>query len=236
VYQLQDKMIKSNENIMWIKARIEGTKLMISIAERVSPPEIVSDDTPCNLLAKRDGQVVRVYTMAGTAVVKPGDIVKSGQLIVKGEQGKEGSVYAVHAQGDVIAKTFYEEIREVPVVETERQRTGNKDENIYVEIAGKKIYLRKSLNRFDNYDKIVNNKLFIKTESLYEVKEITLNLDTKKVIDDTVAEIYSKITVNLDKSVKIVDKIIESEPQGDKYRVRVAVIGEENIAIPQKIQ
>lgn len=235
VYDIEEKLLKNNENIMWVRARIEGSKLKISAAERHSPPTIVTEDAQRNLIAKKDGEVVRVYTKAGTALVKKGDMVRKGQLLVKGEQGKEGAAYAVHAEGDVICRTFYEEAKDVRINETKRERTGNKVEKIYIDIKGKKIYLKKSINKFDKYDKIEDNKFFIKREAFYEVKEFNIQKDPKKVIDDTANELYSKICGNLDKSVKIIDKIVNSEA-GDMYTVRVLVVAEENIAIPEQIQ
>lgn len=234
VYDIEGKLIKSNENIMWVRARIEGANLKISAAERQSPPTIISEDTPCNLIAKRDGEVIRVYTTAGTPVVKTGDIIRKGQILVKGEQGKEGSTYAVHAVGDVICRTFYEEVKEVKISEVKRERTGNKDSNIYIELAGKKLYLKKSTNKFAKYDKIEESTQFIKMENYYEVKETTIHNDPKKLVNDTADELYLKICSNLDKSVKIIDKIVNYEA-GDTYKVRILVIAEENVASKEVI-
>lgn len=236
VYEIEDKLIKSNDSIMWVRARIEGSSLKISAEERQSPPDIIPQDSPCNLVALKDGEVVRVYTSAGTAVVKKNDIVKKGQLLVKGEQGKEGLTYQVHAAGDVICKTFYEENKTVKISGTKKERTGNFVENNYINVAGRKIYLKKSLNKYKSYDKIEDNMGFIHKEFFYETKDVPFNLDSKKVIDDTVNELYIKITCNMDKSVNIIDKVINTEQDGDSIKVRLLVVAEENIAVPEKIQ
>lgn len=234
VYDIEEKLIKNNDSIMWVKARIEGANLKISAAERQSPPSIISENTPCNLVAKRDGEVTRVYTTAGTPVVKRGDMIRKGQVLVKGEQGKEGSTYAVHAVGDVICRTFYEEVKDVKVNEVKKERTGNSVDNIYIEINGKKLYLKKSANKFEKYDKIEESKFFTKIQTYYEVKETTINKDPKKIVDDTAGELYLKICSNLDKSVKIIDKIVSYEA-GDMYKVRVLVVAEENVALKEPV-
>lgn len=234
VYDIEEKLIKNNENIMWVRARVEGAKLKISAAERQSPPNIIAESSPCNLVARKDGEVIRVYTKAGTPVVKKGDMIRKGQVLVKGEQGKEGATYQVHAIGDVICRTFYEEIKQVKIDTVKRERTGNKIENIYLNIKGKNIYLKKSVNKFNKYDRIEDNKLFIKKETYYEVKETTVHGDAKKIVDNTANELYSKICANLDKSVKIIDKIVNYEA-GDTYVVRVLVVAEENVALEEKI-
>lgn len=234
VYDIEGKLMKNNDSIMWVKARIEGANLKISAAERQSPPTIVSEDSPCNLVAKRDGEVVRVYTTAGTSVVKKGDMIRKGQILVKGEQGKEGATYPVHAVGDVICRTFYEEVKEVKVNEVKKERTGNKDSNIYIEIGGKKLYIKKSTNKFAKYDKIEEDKSLIKIENYYEIKETTIHNDPNKIVNDTADQLYLKICSNLDKSVKIIDKIVNYEV-GDMYKIRVLVIAEENVALKEPI-
>lgn len=236
IYEIQEKMIKSNEDIMYLKAQIEGSRLLVSAYEKVPPPSVIADDAPCNLVAKKDGQVIRVFTSAGTSLVKAGDMVRTGQLIVKGEQGKEGSVYAVHSKGEVYAKTYYDASKEVTFKGVKKERTGNKIENTFIEILGKRIYLKNSLNKFKSYDKIVENSKIIKSETFYETTETKFSLNPQEVIDSTAAELYSKLVQSFDKNVKVIDKKILSEVNGDKYKVKVLITAEENIAITEKIQ
>jgi similar to stage IV sporulation protein len=236
VYKLQENMIKSNENVMYFKARIEGARLYVSAVEKVTPPKVVQDNTPSNLVAKKDGQIVRVFTSAGSAAVKTGDTVKAGQVVVKGEQGKVGSTYVVHAKGNVIAKTFYEEIKTVTIKGVKKERTGNEIENTYIKILGKKLYIKNSLNKFKSYDKIEENDNFFKREIYYEVKETTYNLNLEEVVKTTSDELYEKILQSLDKSVIIKDKKVESQLEGDNCRVRVLIIAEEDIAVTEQLQ
>jgi similar to stage IV sporulation protein len=236
VYKLQENMIKSNENVMYFKARIEGARLYVSAVEKVTPPKVVQDNTPSNLVAKKDGQIVRVFTSAGSAAVKTGDTVKAGQVVVKGEQGKVGSTYVVHAKGNVIAKTFYEEIKTVTIKGVKKERTGNEIENTYIKILGKKLYIKNSLNKFKSYDKIEENDNFFKKEIYYEVKETIYNLNIQEVVKTTSDELYEKILQSLDKSVAIKDKKVESQLEGDNCRVRVLIIAEEDIAVTEQLQ
>lgn len=230
VYDLENKITRSNDEIMWVKARIEGVKLKVDVIERQSPPIIVNNQGACDLLANKDGIVNRVFTTQGTAVVENGDMIQKGDILVKGEQGKEGSVYAVHAEGEVIAKTFYEEIKEVPLSNVSKIKTGNSISNLYVNLANKKIYIKNNLIPYVNYDKIENNNKFIKSEKYYEVEEKIVPVDTAKITE----EIYSNILRNLDKSVKVIDKIVDVKKEKDKYLVKVLVVAEENIAYEKK--
>jgi len=230
VYDIENKITRNNDEIMWIRARIEGVKLKIDVIERQSPPIIINSKAPGNLIANKDGLVVRVFTKEGTAIVKMGDTVQKGDLLVKGEQGKEGSVYPVHADGEVIAKTFYEKIREVPLSTVSNIRTGKSISNLYIKFANKKIYLKNSLIPYSNYDKIEDRDNFINSEIYYEVQEKNIVADASKIT----AEMYAAILRDLDKNVVIIDKIVDSKKGIDKYIIKVLVVAEENIALEDK--
>ena len=230
VYDIENKITRNNDEIMWIRARIEGIKLKIDVIERQSPPIIINSKAPGNLIANKDGVVVRVFTKEGTAIVKMGDTVQKGDLLVKGEQGKEGSVYPVHADGEVIAKTFYEKIREVPLSTVSNIRTGKSISNLYIKFANKKIYLKNSLIPYSNYDKIEDKNNFIKSEIYYEVQEKTVVADSTKIT----AEIYAAILRDLDKNVVIIDKIVDVKKDMGKYIIKVLLVAEENIALEEK--
>jgi len=225
VYALESEITKSNDEIMWVKARIDGVKLKVDIIERQTPPIIISNQTPCNLIAKKDGIVARVFTTEGTAIVLSGDTVQKGDLLVKGEQGKEGSVYPVRAEGEVIAKTFYEATKEIPLNNLSRVKTGNSISNLYIKLGNKKIYLKNSIIPYSNYDKIESNNKFIYKEIYNEIEEKNIPVDQVKVVK----EMFSNILRNLDKSVKIVDKIENVKKEKDKYLIKVLVVAEEDI-------
>ncbi|MPQ32703.1 sporulation protein YqfD [Clostridium estertheticum] len=231
VYDIESKILRSNDEIMWVKARIDGIKLKVDVIERQSPPVIVSNKTPCNLIASKDGIVSRVYTTDGTAIVKDGDSVQKGDILVNGEQGKEGSVYPVHAKGEVIARTFYEQINEVPITKETRVKTGNIISNFYIKLGNKKVYLKNSLNPYKTYDKIENNNKFVHKETYCEVKVENIPANVTKTQD----EIYSNILRKLDKSVRIINKIESVKKEKDKYSIRVLVLAEENIATEASI-
>lgn len=237
VYALEEELKKADD-IMWPRVRIEGARLKVSIVERTAPPAVSlpSNSEPCDVVAKLDGEVVRIFTTAGTAVVKPGDLVKSNQIIIKGEEGKTGSTYLVHAKGEVIAKTYYEEVREIPLKIIKTERTGKLAEDIFINILGKKIYMKKSLNKFEQYDKIEENKRFIKKEIFYETVEKEIQVD-KEVLKSSIVKTIEKDRMDkFNKTVKLIDKIVESEEIENNLRVRVIFVVEQDIALPQKVQ
>jgi similar to stage IV sporulation protein len=235
VNKIEEKLYELNPNIMWTKVRIAGPKLEVTATERQSPPSIITDDSICDLVAKKDGQIIRVYTKAGTAVVKKDDIVKKGQLLVKGMQGDENNPYEVHADGSVIARTFYEQDKTVEFKGIKTLRTGKMTSNIYINIKNNRLYLKKSVNKFNKYDTIIDKKGLIYFENIYETKEVPFELNKQDTIENVKKELEDKITLSLDKSTKIVDKIVNSSVENNNLVIRLILIGEENIAVPQKV-
>lgn len=232
---IEEKLVKTNDSIMWVRARIEGSQLIVSVAERQAPPNIEVDNETSNIIASKDGVIERVYTNSGTAVVENGQVVQAGDLLVKGEQGKEGSTYEVPAEAEVIAKTFYEKKAIIPKEIITREKTGEKVEEIYVQFRNNKFFIKKAENNFENYDKIVNNKSLYTKVVYYEVNEKTIRNDVDSVIDKTVDELGSKIIMGIDKSVQIKDRIINKKDMGDSVEVSVVIVCEENIAVLQRL-
>ncbi|GAA0115775.1 sporulation protein YqfD [Clostridium senegalense] len=229
VHRIEERIIDDNDEVMWVKARIDGSKLKVEVIERQAPPKIKEEKLTGNIVAKRDGEIQRIFSQSGTVMVERGKIVKKGDLLIKGEQGKEGKEYDVKAEGNVFAKTFYEEKKEIPKNKVVRKKTGEKARSYYIKIGEKKVYIKNALNAFENYDKIENNKWFIGEEIYEEVLEENVEANT----DLVVKELSNNILLNLDKFVKVLEVKPEIKDKGDNFLITVLVIAEEDISLEE---
>ncbi|KHD35162.1 hypothetical protein NL50_14795 [Clostridium acetobutylicum] len=230
VYKIEEKLMQKNNNIMWARVRVYGSKLKVKIVERQEIPDVKPNNEARDVLAKKSGQILRVYTTSGTAIVKAGDVVKKGQVLIKGEAGQDDKVYKVHADGSIIAKTFNENIAKVMLTTHIRKRTGKKVQNYYVRIGNKKFYLKKSENKFNKYDKIVDDKCFGGRETYYEVDDKVVKKDKDAIVKETANKMYDKMKENYDMNIKVLDKIVDSNVEGNICTVRLVVVCEEDIA------
>lgn len=109
----------------YVGARLEGIRLVIEAVPEEEAPELFRLDEARDLVAMRDGVIVSVNVKSGQAAVKPGDSVRRGQVLIRGEErvSKE-ETRGVQAAGEVIARTWYTGEAVGPLCETRRTFTG----------------------------------------------------------------------------------------------------------------
>lgn len=91
--------------IAWITVNVEGSRVTAILEEAVPPPAVVEDGIPTNLIAGETGFITRVEVQNGNAVVKPGDSVLAGDLLVSGiMDNKMGESRLAHARGRIYAQ------------------------------------------------------------------------------------------------------------------------------------
>lgn len=228
---LEDEIVSRNKNLLWSKARVQGSTLKIEVIESFKPPVIEVDTSLGNIVAEKDGEIVRVYTQSGTAQVQAGMIVKKGDILIAGYQGKEGSVYETPPIGDVIAKTFLEFEEVVELEGTKNVNTKNKVEEYYIQIFGKKLYLKKYRDEYKDYDKVSDDGKFIKKNIYYEVCRSPYKLNPDNVKKDLVDYYTKYVKQNLKQTDSIVGVVVKDEIEGNKLKIRISFAIEEKIGV-----
>lgn len=230
VYDLEKKIQDINSDILWIRARIEGSTLKIILQEKVTPPQIEQEAREGDCIAKVGGEIKRIYVSSGTAKVSVGDFVNEGDVLITAIQGREGDEYSVEAKGSVIANTFYEKEMEIQVNGTRIENTGNTDSDIYLNLWGNKIYLKKAINNFKYYDKINNNEGFFNKVTYFERSEKEVNLNRDEAIKEGAENLEKSLIKSLSNDAKITNKDISIQDLGNgKIRVKVMFIVEQDI-------
>ena len=227
--EIERKLENINSDILWLRARVEGSTLKIAIEEKVNPPEI-KEEKYGNLVAKMDGEVSRVYAFSGRATVHSGEYVRAGDIIIEGINGKEEEPYEVVPDGVVMANTFYEKSMVATVNGTELKRSGEKDSDIYLTFFGKKIYIKKAIKDFKDYDKIEESGKIITNVDYYEKKEFPIELTEEEIINNSVKELEESLYNDLTREAKIVDRIVTTKKNSENDTlINVVFIVEQNI-------
>ena len=113
-----DKVINElrlkRDDIAWVGIDIEGTTVKINIVKADKAPNIVNNSDYCNIVASKSGVIQKIIAQTGTAVVKVGDTVQKGDILIAGYmEGKYTDTRYVHSMGEVEALVSYQKSKEV---------------------------------------------------------------------------------------------------------------------------
>ena len=112
--------------------KASGVYLMVDARAADKAPEVYARADARDLTASDDGVVLRVDAAAGRALVKPGDTVRKGDVLIAGEErvSASGDTERVRAQGSVIARLWTECFARIPLTRDESIRTGRASESV----------------------------------------------------------------------------------------------------------
>ena len=142
---IQNRMIIYSDDISWISINLSGTVAHVEIRESEPTPPEKAKYNAANLVAEDGGEVCGFENVRGEIVVKLGDFVRRGELLVSGirESKTQGFSYTT-ADGKVFAKTESSYSVEIPL---------KYEKKIYKECK----YIEKYLVFFNNEIKIYSN-------------------------------------------------------------------------------
>ncbi|OQB14734.1 MAG: putative stage IV sporulation protein YqfD [Firmicutes bacterium ADurb.Bin193] len=232
---IRDKMMISLEELSWIGINIKGTTAHIEIKEREQKPDLFPKDEPCSIYALTDGVIQSIDAQNGQRLVAAGDVVKKGQLLISGAlDSKTGEgVRYVHADGEVMARTWREITVPIPGYAEEKVRTGRSKSKHMVKIFS--FYIKFFTNdriSYTNYDRISYvKKLSIGKDMVlpfsfhydnyYEVEIIRRETDRNEALDIARSEAKNRV-----KDILVVSSV-EEESQ-DTLKITYECL--ENIA------
>jgi len=167
---------KYKDKIEWLEIKRSGTKYIILVEER-RKNNSKEDNTPCNIVAKKNGIITKISANSGEIIVKKDQYVKKGDILISGSIHKNDNVVATtKAEGKVYAETWYTVSVELPYHYYEKSKTNKSKKSIGIKFLNKSI----RFNKYKTFD--VNNIYYIKNHLL--PIEITLdNITETKIID-----------------------------------------------------
>lgn len=121
---LRDMLEWRYPDVAWIECGWRGMTLCIRFMEGIAG-DLALDTGPCDVVAMRDGIVTGIVTRAGTPQVAAGDLVRAGDVLIRGEErSSAGTIKPVAARGSVYARVWVSAEVRTPLRVTESVSTG----------------------------------------------------------------------------------------------------------------
>ena len=220
------KILADNKNnLEWVSIKKDGMKYIVRAEERIIKSEEVSDK-PRDIVASKDAYITKVISSKGNVLVRQGEYVKKGTVLISGKITLYEDVKGVtSASGSVYGNVWYECTVETPKEISSERLTGRKRYNLNV---GNKILLR---NKYQNFRQknIREIKIFglkIKFYREEEVEIIKTKTDDEYALNRLKEEFDKKLN---GKGVIIYQKVLKKEENNSTIKYRVFIITNELI-------
>jgi len=259
--EAEEAMLRDLGELSYVKLDIRGVKARIQVVEKILPKTDISG--PCHIVATRDGVIEEVLALDGQANVKPGDVVKKGDILISGvvfpekspyivsndEEEKEEEQeepYTVRARGQVKARVWYEGYGECRLHEEKLVLSGRKLRKIYIETPWKTFLVKgqreKTYNLYEQKIKkrIVKSPLgdfgFFQVELKEKIKK-TRDFTEKEAVKLARERAMKTLARKMGDNTKISESRVDilSRPSDPILRARISVEAIEDIATAQPI-
>ena len=233
---LEENLRKEFGNIKWCSVSLLGNTLTIHVEENtLKEVNLINMETEMysDIIAETDGVVKSVLVRNGLAVIKPGDKVLKGQILVTGAVPVYDDAFLIksyhyyEADADVVIDGEMQYEEEIEKIHFDKEYTGRVKEIPYLKIGDKELLFSHKI-KFAYYDISTSSKQvkFINKIELplyygtYKVREYYLT--EKEYTKEEANIIFHKNLMNYyeslsEKGVQILKKDVKIEENADKW-------------------
>jgi len=155
ISDIENRFLLKNTDVFWVSINMRFTTAYIELREKTGKEIKILDLTsPCDIYAARDGQIVSMITTSGSPLVKVGDSVCAGDLLVSREYvDRYGKSIIVHSIATIKAKTQRTIRCKAPLMENVHVPSGKSKTFYTMNLFNFKIplYFKEKIS-YNNYD------------------------------------------------------------------------------------
>lgn len=230
-----------NENIAWASLNIEGCRLTVNISETRDIQKNESNK-PTNIKASYDGIIKKIDVTSGNVLVKPGDAVKKGDILVSGIIENLNSTIFVRSSGTITAQTqrIYQSTQKYVQDVSRHAARREKRKVLTIFDINIPLFLSQINNPVNEKITVSNAKLFgaklpiyITEYSYYNSNTVTVNYSESELLKLLEKDIENKMA--LDAPMSFIEKSSEVEAKKDSLTLTKTFICEENISYTEDI-
>jgi similar to stage IV sporulation protein len=236
---IASKIALNVDQIAWAGVEIKGVKLFITIKDSIDAPVLINNNESFNIIAERDGLVKNMEVYAGNALVKEGETVRKGQVLVSGKLESKNPEFGsrdIHALGKIMARTWYENSLPVSKVYTQRLKTGKTHEIVYLRFLDSRLKISGGNLPYEMFDTVTIEKpitgpfglkipIGLTVEKSSEIIEKKIDLTSEEALIVATETAKDDLLKRIPKDCTVVDEIVK-QYNGDNNTVYIQVVFE----------
>ncbi|MGJ4851490.1 sporulation protein YqfD [Bacillota bacterium Meth-B3] len=224
----------------YIGARKQGVRLLIEATRELPAPDLYNPRAARDLVAGRDALLVSLDVMAGTAAAAPGQVVRRGQVLVRGEErDKRETTRGVCALGAALGRAWLTGVAERALVVPTLKDTGRRERASELRMPGFSLPLTRADGFAEQRVEVERLPigglvlpLHIVRTSFIEQERHEVSLDPESVKAEITKTALADALSQLPSGVSPVDKWVDySMIEGGSVRARAVVEIKLNIAV-----
>lgn len=229
--EIRDHIMLKFDDVAYLSINVKGTNIFVTITKKAETLQSVEESNYCNIIAMKDGIIENVIARSGNSIVKEGDIVRKGDVLISGSNNK--------SIPEVWATTFYEASNSASYEEVVKEKTGNK-KNVYtISFYDNKYTIRRNIN-YDDYS--IENKEYklslgdytfpikLEVSTFYETEETKVEKDKEQVMEELKEKTLKELEYTIPASARIVDSKYDYKVNNNMLEYTITVQTSENIA------
>lgn len=122
----------------YVCAHRQGIRLLVEAVPEVPAPDVYDVDAARDLVSATDGVVIRAVARSGEVCVKPGDAVRRGQLLIRGEERTSAEdTRPIAALGEVVVRAWNAGEARLPLKQARTRATGRASTGAALTVLGR---------------------------------------------------------------------------------------------------
>lgn len=206
---IEQRVMINEDDVAWISVKIVGTVARVEVKE-VIDTEIVEQKTkPANLVSRFDAQLVSLEILQGFPVLKEGDFVRAGELLVSGiYKSEKAPLRYTRASGQIFGRVSKQFEVEIPLFQTKKVQTGKKISKKTLNFFGKSIkFFINYRNLPSSYD-IIN---YVYTFNPFSLGELPISLSVDEYYEYEMVEVEITESEAMEQAYEVLRQRIDAE-------------------------
>ena len=232
---IEQRVMINDDEVAWISINLIGVVARVEVKEVIDTEIIEQETKPANIVSSFDAQIVALEVLQGFPVLKEGDFVRAGDLIVSGiYKSEKAPLRYTRASGKIFGRVTKQFEVEIPLVQMKKVPTGEKITKKTLNFFGK------SINFFINYRNlpisydIIN---YVYTFNPFSLGELPIslsvdeyyayeNVEVEITDDEAMEQAYESLRLMIDDTLpdaQILRKSIQGEFVDGKYVLKCTI-------------